>query len=533
MRGIHGVGRGVTSIFRRLRGVGVLGAAAFGGIALAVKKAFDFEAARQQFKVLLGSMDAAKQRFKELQEFSARTPFQLEELIEASKTVENFSGGLLDNQKALTLTGDASAALGKNVQEITFWYSRFFALTRGGQATGEERRRLLELGVLSAEAATELKNLADANKGLDVQMGVLNREFRKFEGGMAELSTTGNGLISTLKDNWTLALATFGDAFTDIVKKDLKNLIAKLKELRTSGTITKWAETAADALRVVRDIIGDIFKGGDERAQAFRDIGNVLSAAWQDAATAAISLLVKWAPIIGLAMANSFMNLIKNIKLRRQFIKEQKRAGVSKERAAEMFRAQQEQLAELEGKRLAGLVGEQNRLIDVLKELISRRGAGAAAPGSKELPKGHIRKSDLTKGQKVDPNATIVDDQGNVLMSGRSWNGDVEPAVRELTRRRLMKWKTGGALADRPESMLKTFKGIGAGPGDILKTLEERLTARMGKTKAGKDVASTARRGLGLGELADIAQFGFKKEQKQLGTKNNPMTVQVTDDAVA
>jgi len=95
--------RGFRTVTNIIKGVGVVGVATMGFIGAAVKKAFDFEAYQVQFKTLLGSMDKARERFKMLQEFSAGTPFQLTELIESSKQIENLTGGLLDKNKCSLL----------------------------------------------------------------------------------------------------------------------------------------------------------------------------------------------------------------------------------------------------------------------------------------------------------------------------------------------------------------------------------------------------------------------------------------------
>jgi len=168
----------------------------------------------------------------------------------------------------LTLTGDAAAALGKRVQEVSYWYSRFYAMTRGGQAAGEERRRLLELGIISAETATNLKEMADSGEPLARQMAVMNAALARFEGGMSELSRTGSGLISTLKDNWTLALATFGAAFVDASKDGIGGMINKLQELRKDGTIEEWGKSAKGVLDSAVAIVKALKAGGEEAQKA-------------------------------------------------------------------------------------------------------------------------------------------------------------------------------------------------------------------------------------------------------------------------
>ena len=138
--------------------------AGVGFLAASIKQAFDFEATTAQFKVLFGSLILAKKHVKELQDFSASTPFQFKDIAEASKKLEILTGGLLNTVKWLKLTGDAAAATGQEISEVSNWVGRAYSAIQGGQPFGEAAMRLLEMGVVTTDVIKEMQDLKAAGK---------------------------------------------------------------------------------------------------------------------------------------------------------------------------------------------------------------------------------------------------------------------------------------------------------------------------------------------------------------------------------
>lgn len=226
---------------------------AAGLVKSAVTQAFAFERAEQQFKILLGSADAAKAKLKELADFSAATPFEFKDITTAERQLIVFTDGVLKGAKALTLIGDAAAATNNSIQDVSFWVGRAFSAIQAGRPFGEAAMRLQEMGILSGTARNKLDDLSEAGASSVEVWHALRDSLGKYEGGMKNLATTGDGLFSTLKDNWSLALGDFGKEFLDLSKGSMQALIDKLAELRDSGTIQEWASNAVAALRTVMD----------------------------------------------------------------------------------------------------------------------------------------------------------------------------------------------------------------------------------------------------------------------------------------
>lgn len=254
----------------------------------AIKESFKFESLTIQFKTLLGSMEDARERMAALAEFAEVTPFNLEEVVKASRTLTVFSDGALGTEYSLRLVGDAAAAVGAGFDEVAFWVGRAYAMIKGGQPFGEAAMRLQELGILTPAVRTEMEALqASGAKNSEVWEAFTAR-LEEFDGAMEDLSQTGDGLTSTLEDTWTAAVREFGDAFQDAAKESIGFLITLLGKLKADGTIKEWAQAALEALTPIKNLITAILGGGEERSSALKASWDYLKAVFTYGAKAII-----------------------------------------------------------------------------------------------------------------------------------------------------------------------------------------------------------------------------------------------------
>lgn len=221
------------------------GAVALG---LTLKKSFEFERYRVQFKVLFGDLEQAKTHIASLQAFSASTPFQFADIAQASRQLHVYTNGVMGAEESLKLVGDAAAASGQNINDVAQWVGRAYSSIQAGRPFGEAAQRLQEMGILGGEARNKMEELQKSGASNIAVWSVLQGELNKSAGGMEELSKTGEGLFSTLKDNWSLALARFGDTFQDLAKNKIAALTDKIKQLMEDGTIDVWADRSKKAL---------------------------------------------------------------------------------------------------------------------------------------------------------------------------------------------------------------------------------------------------------------------------------------------
>lgn len=196
--------------------------AAVGG--LAVKQAANFERLQTTLNTLTGSAEEGAAAFEKLVQFSAKTPFQLDELVKVNNTLMGFGLNANEAFDSLSMLGDISGIVGGDLQSIGIAFGQAAA---EGRVMTRDLRQFINNGVpildILAEsmgvARGEIMDMASEGK---ITFDILNQAFRdatseggKFEGGMETLSQTLNGLFSTLKDNVNIALAELGQEIAE------------------------------------------------------------------------------------------------------------------------------------------------------------------------------------------------------------------------------------------------------------------------------------------------------------------------------
>lgn len=207
----------------------------------------------------------------------------------------------------MRLIGDAAAATNQRIEDVGFWFGRAYAMIQGGKPFGEASMRLQEMGILSVRARQRMEDLQKSGANAAAVYAVLTEDFMRFNGGMERLSKTGSGLFSTLMDNWTLTLATFGEELKELSKTTISELIEKLKQLREDGSITAWAQKAAKTAQLVKNVVGGIFEGGEQRQLSI----DILVTGMKLAAHSFIDILLDGIGKVGEKMWEGFKGAIK------------------------------------------------------------------------------------------------------------------------------------------------------------------------------------------------------------------------------
>jgi len=203
------------------------------GIA-AVKTASDFEKLKTQLNVLTGSAEKGAETFEKLLKFSARTPFQMKDLLRATTTMMGFGVSVEDSLDYLKLLGDVSAGAGGDLQGIALAFSQ---VAGAGRLMGQDLNQMINNNVPLIKLLADSMNVAEGEVKDLVSEGevgfqevvkalrLATEEGGMFENAMAQLSTTMAGLASTLFDNVNIALGELGKEIIQVF--DLKGLLDK------------------------------------------------------------------------------------------------------------------------------------------------------------------------------------------------------------------------------------------------------------------------------------------------------------------
>lgn len=204
------------------------------------------------FKTLLGSATAAKERLAELARFAESTPFELGEIARASRILETLTKGALASGEGLRLVGDVAAATGQPFAEVAVHVGRLYDGLNNNRPVGEAMMRLQELGIISSEVRGKIEELQKAQaRGADV-WAVGQAALQRFGGSMQDLSQSGTGLMSTLRDGIAALMRKFGEPINAALKPVIQSLIDG------SGKLTNVAAGLGQAIALLVTEFGSL-----------------------------------------------------------------------------------------------------------------------------------------------------------------------------------------------------------------------------------------------------------------------------------
>ena len=273
--------------------------------AAAIKSAADLETLETSFISLAGGAEQASQLVSQLNDFTAQTPFQLEQVGAAARQLIAAGTPIQEVQNQLQFLGDIAATSGSNIDEIASIFSKVQAK---GKVELESLNQLAERGIPIFKALSDATGLpADALGAGAVSVEQFNSVLSSFseEGGFAagameRLSQTAAGKFSTALDNLKLAGAELGAQLLPIIKDLLDDVVevaqsfAKLDN-GTKKLILKMAAFAA-AIGPVSSGIGKTLNGIADLKVSFAGLAKrapkfaaALKSPWTIAAAAVIA----------------------------------------------------------------------------------------------------------------------------------------------------------------------------------------------------------------------------------------------------
>jgi len=214
---------------------------AFGGVSLV--QSAKLETLATSFETMTGSAEKGQKLLKELTEFTATTPFQLEGVAKATKTLLAFKVPLEAIPDTLRQLGDIAAGTDAPLSDI----AQIFGKVRAkGKLMTEELLQLAERGIPIIDSIADkfgltkdqVFKLASQSK---ISFAIMEDAFKRMtkKGGIffnqtVRQSATLGGVFSTLKDNIALTSGVFGDIIVDVfgLKDGISGLSEFLGELR-------------------------------------------------------------------------------------------------------------------------------------------------------------------------------------------------------------------------------------------------------------------------------------------------------------
>lgn len=246
---------------------------AFAGLGLAlVAKSFldtatSFERFQTSLETITGSAEKAKKAMEWITEFTAQTPYELEEVTKGFTKLSAY--GLDPTTGLLRVLGDTASAMAKDLNQ---------AVEMMADAVTGEFERLKEFGIRASQQGEQVtftwkqageQMVLNAEKTqTGIEKALIQILESRFKDAMARYASTWAGMLSNLKDQWTLFQKAVMEAGVfEYIKGALSLLLEKIKELKRTGKLAEWARNMAtgviEALRgiaVAAAAVIDTFK---------------------------------------------------------------------------------------------------------------------------------------------------------------------------------------------------------------------------------------------------------------------------------
>jgi len=212
-----------------------IGTTLVAGIGVLIKKGAEMETLRTGFISIAGGANKAAAIVKELNEFTAKTPFQLQEVSSAARQLLAVGTKRSELQKELKMLGDIAASSGKSINDIAAIFAKVQAK---GKVELEDLNSLAQAGVpifedlrkVTGDANMEFGAGAVSVEDFNTALQNMTAEGGRAAGAMENLSETVQGRMTTLMDNLGLELGKAAEksgvsaAFSGMLKDATESL---------------------------------------------------------------------------------------------------------------------------------------------------------------------------------------------------------------------------------------------------------------------------------------------------------------------
>jgi hypothetical protein len=204
----------------------------------ALERAANVQVYSAQFDKLLGGLDKARQRVRELAREAARGPFKFEALVERDKTLRQTTNGRLDNPAAKGMANDLAAVAGISPAESAGLIGGLEDDVMNERSVAGTINQLRDLNGISAAAADELIMLERAGVRGAKMWGAITAALGRNKGATEALKNTLAGLTAQLEEVKGEQLGEIGKMFE---QGKMMGLRAAISLIETFGPVLREA----------------------------------------------------------------------------------------------------------------------------------------------------------------------------------------------------------------------------------------------------------------------------------------------------
>lgn len=254
-------------------------------------------------QTLLGGVDKAESKIKELSDMAAKTPFELPTLVDATQTLLAFGVKADDSTGILKSLGDISLGNASKLETLTRAYGK---MSSTGKVTLENVQMMIDAGFNPLNLIAErnhmtmeslYKAISDGKVPFEELTWAIQKatsEGGQYFNGMETASKTLTGRLSTLKENWSAFLAlltkpsyeTLRDTVLPSAIDMVNKLTASFNESGLQGVLNTFSEEVGKLGKSIASKITEYF----DSDHAASDFASILGAIADGIGKAAISL---------------------------------------------------------------------------------------------------------------------------------------------------------------------------------------------------------------------------------------------------
>ena len=229
------------------------------GFGILLRNAAKMETMRTGFLGILGDADKAAEMVAKLNEFTAKTPFQLEQVATVGRQLLAAGVPVEDVTEKLKVLGDIASAANIPLTDM----GAIFAKSKNlGKAMAEEINQLAGRGIpiiriLSKQLNVNESDILDLASKSKISFKLIEQAMIDMtkKGGFAHRaminqSKTLTGTISTLKDNFVLTTAAIGDEFLPEAKAFANTVINALHRVH------EWVKNNRELTKTILKVVG-------------------------------------------------------------------------------------------------------------------------------------------------------------------------------------------------------------------------------------------------------------------------------------
>jgi len=235
------------------------------------------------FETLLKSATLAKQRIKELYDFTKNSPFRFGDVAQANLNLIKLTRGAWAGKEAMTVIGDAAAATGNSMSDLSHIVGRLMNAISQGKPIDRLLFQFQGTGVVTDDLAEKLTHLRATGAGVSEQLAAVQAALAVTAGGMKNAKSM-QDLTNKMDEAIEAMQRAFAEPFLESKENSIKATTA------AAQAMTPVLAGIASDLAVVGTLWTDFKNGLVNTAAAAPGVAKALSGIWEGLKTGIVVL---------------------------------------------------------------------------------------------------------------------------------------------------------------------------------------------------------------------------------------------------